>query len=170
MSYDTLYERNSGNVTITVRSVDDLYADFSDIGTLSDFRYPGNEQAKLVHRDTESVMDHHGIWRDEHGQIVAEPEVSAYRRTYAYTFHDNGHDKIKYAIQDARRLEAMERHEWQYFGVVADVYLDGAAIGRGSVFGVESDSGDAYFKEVTQEVAAEALADAKAWKARNLAA
>ena len=165
---DKLYERNVGNILLVVKSTYDESPDHSDLGEFSNYRFPQNKNEKLVHRATQSVLSDDGVWRNELGQIQTEPEPNSYAREYGYTFHNNGHERIKYALQDARRMEALARNDWSYLGVIAEVSLDGAQVGSGSLYGIESDGGDSYINEIVREVSTEALTEAKAWKARNL--
>ncbi len=167
---DKLYERNIGNIRLVVKSTYDESPDHSFIGEFSNYRFPQNKDEKLVHRASQSVLSDDGVWRNELGQIQAVPETNSYNRDYEYTFHNNGHEKIKYALQDHKRLEALARGDWSYLGITADVSLDGAQVGSGSLYGIESDGGDSYITEIVREVSSEALAEAKEWKARNLIA
>lgn len=94
-------------------------------------------------------------------------EEREHSREYQYTFHDNGHERMKYALDDWQRLERIERGWICFYGIVAVVELDGAEIGHSSVWGIESDSGDDYFiSEARNEICA-ALAEARQWIGRR---
>lgn len=158
-----------GRVKIEVQRVYDDSADSSYLGEFCEYdskHTPRNENQKLVHRDSGLVLDHHGIWRDERGRIQAEPP--SYRNTlfreYQYTFHDNGHERISYALADNRRMEGLESGDWCYTGVRAVVTFSGVVIGESSVWGIESDSDEFYFQEVEQDEVKEALREARAFR------
>ena len=162
----SLEERTVGKVVVCSRFIYDEQPDYSWIGEYSNLRQPQTKEEKLVHRETESVLDHTGIWRDEKGRIVATPEVSRYSREYQFTFHSNGHERIKYAIADHRRLEALERGDWCFLGVAATVNLDGVEIGKASLWGLESD-GEEYLEKERRNIIKEAIYEAKDWMGRN---
>ena len=163
---DTLIERVSGRVELTVRTVEDADPDLSWLGEYSDYREPKTENQKLYHRGSGLVLDHHGIWRNRHGWIEAAPEGERYGRDYGYIWCDNGHVELKYAIQDAKRLEDYG-YNWYCVGIVATVRLAGAEIGYAACFGFESDSGEEYLMEEARNIAHEALAEAKTWRMKT---
>ena len=61
-----------------------------------------------------------------------------------------------YAKSDYERMEAYNRGEWHMRGCVVTVRL-GSLKAKGSLWGIESDCGDAYEKEVTEDVTSSAL-------------
>jgi hypothetical protein len=172
---DTLRQVTIGRVTVTVsrQEDEDGYSIARDyLGEWSDYRTPATADQKLVHRHTLRVLDHHGIWRYANGRIARDPredypEHRYGRGEYQYTWHDNGHEKIAYAIADHKRLHALSEGEWSYYGVIATVTLNGVEIASSSVWGVESDSGDAYFLECGRDQAREALREARQWMTLN---
>lgn len=160
-----------GAVTLAIRRVWDY--DGHDDGYLGVWcNRNGNEpmtnQQKLVHRGTLSVMDHHGIWRDEKGRIVSDPgEGGGDWREFQFTFHDNGHDRIAYAVADHKRMVGLVRGDWGYMGVRVRVLIDGVEVGEASVWGIESESEEGYFLECERQEAREALREARQWLERR---
>ena len=173
MSRDTIETRTlktCGRVQVTIEHVNDYDADTSWLGEFSAYQEPRNKEQKLVHLASGLVLDHHGIWRDERGRIAPKPEEYRHSHEWQYTFHNNGHDEIKYALQDSKRLEDINNGNIGFIGIVATVTLDGAEIGHDALWGIESDSGDAYIESTERECAFEALREAKEWRSRNLKA
>ena len=162
---DKLIEKNIGRIRMTVRREYDEDPFFDHLCKGCDYREPKTKDEKLVHKSG-VVLDHKGIWRNELGRLVTAPEVRG-GRTYEFTFHNNGHEKIKYALEDRRRMDELNRGKWSYLGVVASVSLDGAEIGTASMWGVESDDLEGM-DEVVRDQAHEAIASAKDWMRRNL--
>ena len=160
--------RTLGKVTVIVKHILDESPDVSWLGEYCNYRAPANVNQKLVHRDSGCVLDHHGIWRDERGRVVAAPEDSRHSREFQYTWHDNGHEKLVYALQDSRRLEGLNRGDWCMLGIVATVCWDGVKVGEASIWGVESDSPD-YIATVEREEAWEAIKGARRWYAERVA-
>ena len=71
----------------------------------------------------------------------------------------------KYKKEDAARLKSFQ-DEWNYLGVCCDIRIKTATnwavphkVGSASLWGIESDSGEAYFAQVEAEMIAEAEAD-----------
>lgn len=76
-------------------------------------------------------------------------------------------ERARYLAEDHARAEAWRRDEWWYVGVVVEIRQKTATnwavdpvIGRASIWGVESDSGAAYFGELAEELIGEACLDA----------
>jgi len=158
-----------GNVTLQVKLDIDSDTDLSYLGKFSNFQYPKLGE-KLVHRDSQSVMGHDFIWRDENGRIVPEPEEPHYANEYQYTFHDNAHEKIKYALQDSKRLEDYNNGILCDYVILVTVFSDGNQIGFDSLGGIQSDSEESYIRATVREVALQAVQDAKQWRQRNMVA
>lgn len=160
---DILTDRQIGRVHIIIKTVydEDGYSSLDWLGQFSNYREPQTENQKLVHRSTGRVLDHTGIWRDSRGRIVETPEENRYANEMQNTWHNNGHEKIKYALQDSKRLEDFENGYWSMLGTVATVYVNGKELGRASVWGTESDSDESHFMELGRECLHEALAEAK---------
>ena len=160
--------KTCGRVVVSIAHEIDTDPDTSWLGEFSGYQEPRTKSQKLVHLASGLVLDHHGIWRDERGRIAAEPEEYRHSRDYEYTFHNNGHEKIKYALQDSRRLEDINNGNIGFIGIVATVTLDGVEIGHDSLWGIESDSGNAHIESVERECAWMALREAKEWRVRNI--
>lgn len=163
---ENLMEKNIGRVRMTVKKEYDECPVFDNLGKRCDYTEPNTKDEKLVH-NSGVVLDHKGIWRDELGRIVAAPEVRSSRR-YEFTFHNNGHEKIRYALEDRRRMDELERGECFYLGIIASVNLDGAEVGTSSLWGIESYIDLEYMNEIIRAEAHEAIASAKGWMRRNL--
>ena len=131
------------------------------LGEYSKYREPRTREQKLVHLGTRTVLDHHGIWRDELGRIAPTPEEREHSREYQYTWHDNGHERVKYALQDSDRLVDLNNGGWCYLGVVVRVTIGDQEVGCASIWGVESDSDPEYLGEVARDMAHEALREAR---------
>ena len=163
---DTLIERANGRAEIAVITVLDEDPDLSWLGEYSDYREPWTADQKLYHIDSGLILDHHGIWRNQFGWIQAAPEETRAHHEYEYIWLNNGQDRLKYAMRDAKRLLDYG-NGWDYVGIIAEVSLGGAVIGHASVWGVESDSGDSYLMSEAREIAHEALSDARKWRDAN---
>jgi hypothetical protein len=156
-----------GRVKIELQRVLDDSPDTSWLGEFCNYdsrHTPRTSEQKLVHRQSGLVLDHSGIWRDSKGRIAAEPEHRSYAREYQYTFHNNGHEKLSYALHDNRRLEQLNNGDICILGVRALVQFQGVVIGESSIWGIESDSDESYFAETETEQIKEALAEAKAFR------
>jgi len=74
-------------------------------------------------------------------------------------------DYQKHGLQDFERMEAAERDEWFFVGVVAKLKyeIEGhvQTLTSGGLWGIESDSGD-YFKEVAEDELADLRRQAEA--------
>jgi len=156
-----------GNVEVKVKRIADYDTDLSWLGEFCQYREPQTEEQKLVHLATKLVLDHHGIWRDERGRIAPAPEDYRHSRNYQYSFHDNGHDKIRYAVHDSRRLQDFNDGSLGCIGVVASVLVDGVEVGNASLWGIDSDSGEEYIVDTEREEAREALKEARKWLGRR---
>ena len=157
-----------GNVKVTAKRVYEDQPDTSWLGEFSNYKEPQNKNQKLVHLDTGVVLDHHGIWRDSMGKIQATPDTSyKYNWRYEYTFHDNGHEKIKYALQDSRRLEDINSSNICFLGLVVEVTLDSVIVGSDSCWGFESDSGENFFINEERNLGLQAIKEAQTWRTRN---
>lgn len=60
-----------------------------------------------------------------------------------------------YMQQDRERLDAYERGDWHMVGVIATLTIDGSELLTSSLWGIESDSGEEYFRQVEEELTAE---------------
>jgi hypothetical protein len=70
-------------------------------------------------------------------------------------------DKIKYAIRDYERMEDSNRGYWSPVGCVVTMYIEGEEVAYASLWGIESDSGDPYLKEVEEDLIDECIRDAR---------
>lgn len=96
-------------------------------------------------------------------EIDEDPAISYLQQDYK---EESPEDRRKYLAQDKARLDAYYKGDWHYVGVCCDISIKTetnwaipTVIGRSSVWGVESDSGEDYFKELAKDQIAEAWAD-----------
>ena len=111
--------------------------------------------------DVETDLRHLGDFSDtwQEGAI----EHSDNSRYYRYFIPANP----EYAQQDYERMLAYDRNEWCMLGVVAEIYFKdkGYPLARsGGLWGVESDSGKEYLKEIEEEQTEEAEAELRGVK------
>lgn len=163
---ETLKDYQQGKFQIKVTSQDDYDADTSWIGEYCNFdskHTPHTNQQKLVHRASKLVLDHNGIWRDAKGHIQHHEERLHSGRDYEYTFHDNGHERIEYALRDSEYLDDINNGNKGFMGISVKVYLKGVEIAHASLWGIETDAGDAHIKETIEDLTSEAIREANAW-------
>lgn len=79
-----------------------------------------------------------------------------------YSKHDAAMLPLSYAHQDKERLLAYYRDDWYFMGITVVIRYNGIELGSASCGGIESDGGDEYLAEITQELIDEALAEVKA--------
>lgn len=96
------------------------------------------------------------------------PDLSYLEQDYK---EENATDRATYKAQDKQRLDDYHKGNWYMLGVCCDISIITATnwavptiIGRSSVWGVESDSGD-YLKELAEEQIVEAMHDIENVKA-----
>ena len=101
-------------------------------------------------------------------EIDEDPDISCLQQDYK---EESPKDRQRYLAQDKARLDAYYKGDWHYVGVCCDISITTemnwavpTVIGRSSVWGVESDSGEDYFKELAENQIAEALADIERMK------
>lgn len=155
-----------GRVTLTIEHILDCDGDIAYLGKYTDSDCISGDQW-LYHRASGTVTNDGVIWRNAKGHIQPTPELNRYGREYQYILMDNGQDCIKYVMEDAARLEDLDNGGWHYLGICAKVSYDGATIGRGALWGVESDSDEGYIRQTERDVAHEALAEARQWLTSN---
>lgn len=157
---DTVRELTIGRVTVRMGREFDDSPDTSWLGKLTDYRLPHDGQW-LYDMETGDMQGPDGLWRDKRGRITGAGKREDGRREYRFILTDNDRD-CRYARMDAERLEAVMRGDIWFEGVIVTVEIKGREIGRASVWGIESDSGD-YFLETERELAHEAISDARRW-------
>jgi hypothetical protein len=154
-----------GRVDVIVRYISDYGGDSSWLGEYTDSVSIRSGQW-LYHRSTGLITNDGTIWRNAKGHIQTAP-FNRSSREYQYIRLDNGQDCIKHALQDAKRLEALNDGEWQFVGIEASVMYDGVEIASDSCFGFESDAGDKYLHWEARDIARAALAGAREWLNKN---
>ena len=165
---ETLYQRQRGAITVTVRAEPDFDPDISYYGKFTN-NASWDAKTALYHRASGLLrMPKSDLWRDSRGRICEAPESSIYAREYQYIIPSaDCESEAKYLRMDAERLDAYGRNQWAMIGIVAVVTLDGAEIGQASCWGVEDDSGDKYLRSEARQIASEAIDDARAWIGRR---
>lgn len=77
-----------------------------------------------------------------------------------YRYIHPGCGDPEYLAQDVKRLESYP-DQWCMVGVRARAYRKGVLLGESSCYGIESDSTEEFFKSQEDELAREAVAEAK---------
>jgi len=127
---------------VVIRHIPDEYPDLSHLG-----EYSSTPKAGAVDRE-------------ERGDMTRRHEM----RYFNPANYDAKHPDAKsstYALQDYKRAEAYNRGDWYMLGIRADaevgVSFDGGKnwkideLTSGGLWGIESDGGEQYFKEVEDE-------------------
>jgi hypothetical protein len=125
-------------VTVRLETVDDHDTDTSWLGRYTD--HPTSEE-----------------WA---ANLVVEREWPA-NREYKYFVGAKWSEKREHVLQDYERMEALNRGDWRFMGIIATVYVNGVEMGSSSLWGVESDSGDDYFLEVARDLVWDAWSRAR---------
>jgi len=63
-----------------------------------------------------------------------------------------------YLAQNYKRIEGLNTNDWWFLGCVVTVYSNNVEVGSDSLWGIESDSGDEYLREIEQDCISNALA------------
>lgn len=69
-------------------------------------------------------------------------------------------DEYQYFIADCKQLEKYG-DTWWMKGCIVKAYLQGIELGNASLWGIESDSDEGYFKETEEDLTAQAIDEAK---------
>jgi hypothetical protein len=101
-------------------------------------------------------------------EILAADLRSTYERnSYRYFVPGNPYsdveqsERVKYILQDYERMEDANRGFWSSVGCVVTMFIDGEEVAYASLWGIESDCGDGYSKEVEEDLIDECISDAK---------
>jgi hypothetical protein len=70
-------------------------------------------------------------------------------------------DYKKYGLQDYKRMEELSAGDWNYIGIIAVASREGIELGHASVWGFESDGGQAWLEEEAKNIGEDALSEAK---------
>ncbi len=142
--------------TVRVRVHDD---DVPDLSWLGEYKSKAPARGPYYDRALGRVVDASEDCMREDEQLVGERWDRQNRHTYRYIWPGTG--DVAYLEQDAKRLEQYG-DDWSLVGIVATAYRAGVELGQASIWGVETDSADRYFAELTAELVDEAVAEAKA--------
>lgn len=69
-------------------------------------------------------------------------------------------EEYQYFLYDFERLESYG-DEWWSKGCIVTAFLNGIELGNASLWGIESDSDEGYFKETEEDLTAQAIDEAK---------
>ena len=125
---------------------------------LNDFGQPAKEPGESV-----LISDRHGA------TVYGMDDATKLARKEGWDAEPYNTDKretprqqaAKAAKADFERLKAWCNDDWHYVGVIVEAYREGIKLGSASLWGIESDSDD-YLEEVAEELADEAIEEAKA--------
>jgi hypothetical protein len=70
-------------------------------------------------------------------------------------------ERVKYILQDFERMEDANRGYWSPVGCVVTMYIEGEEVAYASLWGIESDCGEDYTKEVEEDLIDECISDAR---------
>jgi len=111
----------------------------------------------------ERLRDFQGEWKDTTDEKVNQwwEKRKGQFGKYGINTGDKRLDlSVLYACLDYERVEGLSRGDWEYMGCVAKVLVEGVEVGCDSLWGIESDSGDGYPREVERGVVSMALSEA----------
>ncbi len=157
--------RKNGHVTVTIERVPD-YESYEQIADFTaHFASDPDRDGYSYFRREDAMLCPDGTWRDRRGRFTSEPDRRPWGREYEWiTFPDGiGVDCLKYAYQNADRLESYERGNWYMLGIKATVTVDGVEVAGASVWGFESDMEDRHFVFEERGIEREAIAQARQW-------
>lgn len=171
---DTIIHRTIGFVTLNVTAYYSDYQEDDCLGEFSDFnQYPATG---CYHRASELMWDG-SHWRNDKGQIQAEPDFYNNSREYQFIdigdcqFSRNAKNWLKYAFQNARRLDRLGT-DWVVATMAATVRLDGVEVGSYAAGGFDYDfcGKNDYLYAEAKDLIRQALHEARQWKQRHFAA
>lgn len=147
------FEIGAFRVVFSVHIDDD--PDYSYLGEFC--HYKDRPDSYLMHLDSGAIWDG-TIWRDERGKITSEPEFSNRSREYQFAdlgtcqFERGEPNAFKCAVENGRRLRGLSRDWWWYVGVWVTIWRGNVELAGSSLWGIESDSGDEYAREVFEDL------------------
>ena len=166
---ETVLDRQYGKAHVTVSTEYDDSPDYSWLGEFTSY-HKADASRPLYSREMDAIrLPGSDLWRNRLGRIVTEPNDDRGSREYQFVtlegagngYADETKDRLKYLFQDADRLLGMNRGDWSFIGIVANVQYDGRTIGDASCWGFESDSDDSYILSEARSIAHEALLEAR---------
>jgi hypothetical protein len=99
--------------------------------------------------------------------LAADLRGTYERNSYRYFVPGNPYsdveqsERVKYILQDYERMEDGNRGFWSTVGCVVTMYIEGEEVAYASLWGIESDCGDGYSKEVEEDLIDKCISDAK---------
>jgi hypothetical protein len=137
----------------TQKKADELEADGMEVNWNYDEREDGTTVTSLYY------------WGYE---ILAADLRSTYEHnSYRYFVPGNPYsdvdkaERVKYILQDYERMEDGNRGFWSSVGCVVTMKIEGEEVAYASLWGIESDCGEDYTKEVEEDLISECISDAK---------
>lgn len=167
---ETLYTRHRGRITLTVKVEPDWDGDYSWLGKFTSLRKASDDRPLYSKKADAIRLPKSDLWRNRKGQITQAPEDDYESRDFEFIEIEGGGDRLRYCFQDADRLVGLERGEWSFLGILANVRIDNREIGHASVWGFESDMDDRSIRLESLSIASEALSNAKSFLASLRAA
>ena len=136
-------------VSLGVQRLDDSWADFTYIG-----EYKAKWEPGVIDRAFDEFSDR--IPEDAEPKRYVPCSEYRYFLPYAGGEKPGTADHYTYGLQDYERMEALNRGEWEIIGLQAKaIFISEQGVTQeivsGAIFGVESDSGEQYLKELEQE-------------------
>lgn len=142
----------------------ELKASLDPYAGLNDLDHLGRVLCKIeVRRDSTPGVQNEYL-RSIKRFYVPNVSCSDLQREYEEEGFSTSESKKKATEQinaDMERVCAFMREEWGMMCFLVDASFQGIVLGIGSLSGVEDDSGMEYFLQVTEELAREAIADAR---------
>lgn len=93
--------------------------------------------------------------------LIRFTESSVVHRGPARTYWGLYHGNMEYIEESKERIRRFMRDEWSFIGVTVTASKAGVELGRASVWGIESDSGNPVLNEVAGDLQHEAITEAK---------
>ncbi len=177
---EVLRELTVGRITLKVFTIyDEFSADGLEFLGHAIERIQNARPDEFVYDRREGVMrlpgkygGEPGAWRDEHGQIVAQPDEPGWINEAPFFAipSESCDGQLKYAFQNADRMRRYYNDDWYFLGVLATVTETVAdsfgnevksEVASDALWGIESDSDPTFIRDEARQVAIRALADAK---------
>lgn len=154
---DDRFEVEHEGFKIIVRFEYDNDADVSYLGEFSDTP----EEGAINHHATDKWLG-----RSFRGQRYFNPPnyddtIKYYLETEKVSPEEAKAQADRTAMVDYERLVDYYNDGWSMVGMIVTVYLDGVRLGDSSIWGVETDAGADYFKELFSDQLHQAMIEAR---------
>lgn len=149
---ETVREFKQDGFDIIIRHTEDESPDLSYLGEF--YQKRGTPAYPYFDRATRTIVrSYDGMPDDE--------DASWSNREWRYIHGFQCPEDDAAILADVKRLETYG-DDWACIGVIAVACRAGVELGRGSLWGVESDGGKEYFADIERDITAEAIHEAKA--------